>query len=574
LLVAGMLADLKKLAGAFPAQPLTRGREMRDMLEQSPADFCAAAVDILGGEDSERVKRYLVALLWTHNLLLPCLLNPSIPANRAEVIALLVRKVDPQLPAKLVGFVLERTEMEPPECLERVLRLLKSMPDAASFRPLLTPLLRHPNARIRSKVALLAGEGNRNRTWFERRMLEDDPRVRANAIESAGAVMSEDLRSLFQTATLDSNNRVVGNALIALYRLGDADAVASLHELISRPDPAFRATAVWAMGETGDTRFLPVLAKILSDSNEPARSAAFRAIRKLRGRESKNPAPLAVRILGEPASSERGLKVVFDVTDQGRMIGGIQATAVRVLVNGEVVRRYSVVEQESRCRISVAFLMPHIKGLPEEQKGIYLSALLRCFEQRRPGDGWLASQYSGVSKAGGGSRPKTLFGVRVDSAEVCGIRPIGRAVDIRAVLESGDSDRISDFNTAFLGVCEQLRPLHVSSHLFLLQPVAAPAVDPPVLRRAAQEAHVTVHTICASGEEGFRDISRSTGGFYLVADDVAGILPAFYRGISHRYEATMHTVADVRCVQVAVQSAGSYGESQLVEIGSPGSTGI
>ena len=241
------------------------------------------------------------------------------------------------------------------------------MPDAAGFRPLLTPLLRHPDARIRSKVALLAGEGNGNRTWFERRMLEDDPRVRANALESAGPAVAEDLRPLFRTAASDANNRVAGNALVALYRLGEGAAVAGLYELAARQDPTFRSTAAWAMSETGDTRFLPLLGKILTDPNETTKAAAFRAIRKLRGQESAQTQVLEVRILGKPSFDGPTLKVAFGVSDGCKPVTGIAATKVRILVDGEPVYRYSVVEQDYNRRISAAFLVPRIADQTRER---------------------------------------------------------------------------------------------------------------------------------------------------------------------------------------------------------------
>jgi HEAT repeat protein len=48
---------------------------------------------------------------------------------------------------------------------------------------------------------------------------------------------------------------VVGNALLALYRLGDEDSITKLVAMGSHESPEFRATAAWVMGETGDTVF-------------------------------------------------------------------------------------------------------------------------------------------------------------------------------------------------------------------------------------------------------------------------------------------------------------------------------
>lgn len=561
-----MLTELKKLASDFSTQPLAVGREMRDLLEQSPSAFCAAAIDILAGQDAERVKRYLVALLWTNNLLIACLTDPATPQEMAGRIADLARKVDPQLPAKLVGFVLERTEVESPQCLERILALLKAMPDAAGFRPLLTPLLRHPNARIRSKVALLAGEGNRNRTWFERRMLEEDPRVRANAIESAGQRVTEELRPLFQTAALDSNNRVVGNALIALYRLGDAMSVANLYDLISHPETAFRATAVWAMGETGDTRFLPVLARILTDPNQNIKATTFRAIRKLRRRDHTNANRLNVRVLSDSISSGAELNVVFGVLNGIKPVTGILATQVQLLVNGEHVYRYSLIEQESSRRISAGFLLPRIDDRSSELWQRNREALERCVQQRRGGDNWLISQHTGATGVvGGTSRPEVLFGVRMNPVDSTHVAPLTSGTDLRTVFDAPEISNRTDFTTAFLTLTQELRASRFSGHLFLLQPETACPVDAGQLTRAAQEARITVHAVCRIQEEQFRDICEVTGGFFCVSEDPASSLLAIYRGLSHRYQATAAYGGDVRRLQVVVRSADAFGESPPVE---------
>jgi len=561
-----MLTELKKIAADFEAQPLSRGGEMRELLEHSPQEFCAAAVEILSGADPERVKRYLVALLWTNRLLIPCLTDPTTPAKKAEDIAALARRVDPQLPAKLVGFLLERTDLEPPECLERILGILKFMPDATSFRPLLTPLLRHGNARIRSKVALLAGEGNRNRTWFERRMLEDDPRVRANAIESAGTAVAEDLRPLFRSAALDSNNRVVGNALIALYRLGEAEAVGGLHELAFRQDPAFRATAVWAMGETGDSRFLPVVARILTDPHETTKAAAFRAIRKLRGQEKPQGQPFDVRLLAEPSLDGSTLKVVFSVSDHGKPVPGIAATAVQILVNGEFIYRYSVTEQECRRRITAAFFLPRAVPQQRERMERHRQALENCFGQRQFGDAWMLSYHSESANSSGAGRAETLFGVRIDSANEGNTRLVTDLSELRTATDASGQVKRTGFMAGFLELCQELRLSRVSAHLFLLNPEVAQAVEPATLIRVAQESRVTVHAICSPPVGGFREICQATNGFYIVGD-IPQTLPALYCGISHRYHANLTPDMEVRQIQVAVRSGDFFGESRVLEMG-------
>jgi hypothetical protein len=555
-----MLTELKKLAGDFLTQPLTRGREIRDLLEHSPAEFCSAAVELLGGEDSERVQRYLVALLGTNNLLIPCLTDPSTPIEKAESIAALARRVDPQLPAKLVGFVLERSDTETPERLERILGLLKCMPDATSFRPLLTPLVRHPNPRVRAKVALLAGEGNRNRTWFERLMSEDDARVRANAIESAGPSVAEDLQPLFRAAASDSNNRVAGNAMVALYRLGESMAVANICEMASRADPAFRATAVWAMSETGDTRFLSLLAKIVTDPNETIKAAAFRAIRKLRAQPIARDG-LEVRILGRPVFEGPALKIAFGVSDGRKPVPGIAATKIRILADGENVYRYSTKEQEYNRRISAAFLVPRIVDQTGERSVAYREALEQCFEQRQLGDAWLFSQYSGSAAVR--DRPETLFGVRMDSPEASKFHAVATVADLHKAIGTTAS---IEFTAAFVALCQKLRPSRSSAHIFLFRPESAQPVDTASLTAAAREAHVSVHAVCNARDDEVREICQATSGFYAVSDNPGKTLAGFYRGISHRYLASFTPDAKIRHVQIAVHTADAFGESALCEL--------
>jgi hypothetical protein len=436
------------------------------------------------------------------------------------------------------------------------------MPDTAGFRPLLTPLLRHPDARIRAKVALLAGDGNRNRTWFERRMQEDDARVRANVIESAGPAVAEELQPLFRSAATDSNNRVAGNALVALYRLGESAAVAGLQEMACRPDPAFRATAVWAMSETGDTRFLPLLAKILTEPNETIKSAAFRAIRKLRGQESSQTQVLEVRILGKPTFEGATMKVAFGVSDGCKRVSGIAATQIRILADGECVYRYAVKEQEYNRRISAGFLVPRIADQMRERSLAYRKALEDCFDQRRVGDGWFLSQYSGSSSQRS-SRPETLFGVRIEPVEMSKFQLLGNSEDLRKAIETA---ACLEFEGAFLGLCQKLRPSSGSAHLFLFRPEVALPIDPVSLTQAALEAHVTVHAVSASPDEDVREICHATGGFYSVSENVTKTLSGFYRGLSHRYLATFTPDTKVRQVQVAVRTADASGESTISEV--------
>ena len=88
---------------------------------------------------------------------------------------------------------------------------------------------------------------------------DDDPRVRANVIESLWSVGGESRAGCFARGLRDPHHRVVANSLIGLYLQGETSGVSGLVHMAQHDDAIFRAAATWAMGRTGDTRFLPIL---------------------------------------------------------------------------------------------------------------------------------------------------------------------------------------------------------------------------------------------------------------------------------------------------------------------------
>ena len=121
------------------------------------------------------MKRYIVALLWTNNLLIPCLTHPSTPIRRLKVSSPWPAVLTRNFPRNWWDLSWNEHDMEPPECLERILGLFKSMPDAASFRPLLTPLFRHPNARIVPRWRCWPGRATGIAPGLKDVCMEDDP---------------------------------------------------------------------------------------------------------------------------------------------------------------------------------------------------------------------------------------------------------------------------------------------------------------------------------------------------------------------------------------------------------------
>jgi hypothetical protein len=166
----------------------------------------------------------------------------------------------------------------------RVLEIVAAISDGKRIVTRLPALLRHPDARVRSKVALLLGNCNRNLRWLGERLLDADSRIRANAVQAAWGVDSREARDLFIAATRDADYRVVANGAVGLHRSGDLLSAWIIQDMAARTDSKSHCSAIWAMGETQDPRFVPALERILKEAKGSERRNALRAIVRIRAR--------------------------------------------------------------------------------------------------------------------------------------------------------------------------------------------------------------------------------------------------------------------------------------------------
>ena len=165
---------------------------------------------------------------------------------------------------------------------ERVLSLVETSADPKQLAELMTPLVNSGNSRIRSKAILLSARGARNPRWARHLMKDPDRRIGANAVEALwDAVASEEILEFFRQASLEDNPRIAANALVGLVGHGDVEAVGRLCELALRDSPDFRASAAWAMGETGKMEFFSSLKILINDQHPKVKVNAIRSMRRI-----------------------------------------------------------------------------------------------------------------------------------------------------------------------------------------------------------------------------------------------------------------------------------------------------
>ena len=115
------------------------------------------------------------------------------------------------------------------------------------------------------------------------------PRLRANAVEALAMFDIPDDELVIALAPMlrDKNNRVVGNAIVALWGTREQDSVRkAIDAMIQHANKWHRAAAAFALGEINTEESANILVKLLRDPDEDVRNNAAKAVRKLTSPEA------------------------------------------------------------------------------------------------------------------------------------------------------------------------------------------------------------------------------------------------------------------------------------------------
>jgi HEAT repeat protein len=276
-----MLLDLSQ---DFDGQAADNRRLIRDLAGQDWHAFYSAAVEILKDRHDSNCALYVIKLLIGRDLLVDALCDPALSKEQAVAVGRAAARIDPMTDVSLAKFLADRSAPDDTVQPAELMRLMEIMVEVSSFvrvLPVLKRMSRHPNPHVRSKAVLMIGRGNPASGWLQNRFAEPDPRIRANTVESLWGVDTEEARGLLLAAARDDNNRVSGNALLALYRLGEPSAEPELRKMAENEAALFRASSAWVMGEIADPQFAGILARLVGDSSQMVRKRAFSALGKI-----------------------------------------------------------------------------------------------------------------------------------------------------------------------------------------------------------------------------------------------------------------------------------------------------
>ena len=282
-LAAELYQDILALVTAASERPVEQFFE--NSLRRT---LCSAAIRFIANDGGSPEARSMAHWLGRRGLLSASLADTSL-CRTEEAVQAAQTALDAGLPLQsclaeeLSGALKQAPAFETISKILRILDILAALSDGFDLSRL--ELLAYPDKKVQSRAALLIGRAIKNPILLSHCFNDSDARVQASAVEAMWDMPADRARPLLIAAAKSANNRVAANALVGLYHHGDDSAICSLFQMAQRPDLSFRLSAVWAMGKTGDARFLPFLTELFKDSRGKLRLAATRALSQIRRRE-------------------------------------------------------------------------------------------------------------------------------------------------------------------------------------------------------------------------------------------------------------------------------------------------
>ncbi len=282
-------ASLKRVVDQFGTNPKSL-QILAALARQFPEAFMESAARLLEAGDDSAGYRCMTALL-SQQPELPEFLTDSKRFSLANAVELFrkIRAVDRTLDFRLArrlprGKVAANGRVLTGLRAVRAIDILDQVSEGQRLMSLMGRLPYNGDPRIASRAALFVGRRVGRCGWMKNQLNQEDPRLRANVVESAWGSTAADTLCLLEQCCEDENNRVAGNALIGLHLAGSGVLEKTL-DLSFAETPERRVTAAWVMGRTRLTGFVIRLKELLRDESPKVRRAALLALAEIRRAE-------------------------------------------------------------------------------------------------------------------------------------------------------------------------------------------------------------------------------------------------------------------------------------------------
>jgi hypothetical protein len=593
-----LVAEISKAVESFADNDTAAKQLLNQLATSDPAIFFAAGIRVLATSKASEGSRYLVLTLAKDRRFSIGLLESrvctieearSVTRAAAEAGAQLQSTFEMALNKALQG-------QATPQKSERILRILEILSVTCGqncWNSFQVELMAYPDKIVRSKAALLIGRSTGNVAWIARRLLDRDPRVQASAVEALWGLDAEEVKPHFLSALKSNNNRVVANAALGLYRIGDVTAMRVLLDMLRHTDALFRLSALWAIGETGDERFLPVLAEHYKHAEGKLRLATVSAMSRIRRHEKTGheSGPLQVHVSQAAAQADGLRRLAFALScHPARDLSGIKPAEFAVWENGTLIEEYDVRLVNPPALLMAGFVVPwfapgseapaQVSGDAAYEKSMR-EGLKQCLSMKRRDDLWRIDGYS--IEINPGTDPKSAHESALPYEESL-VTPELKASHgcisdpdlLRKVLASAAPREraAADPVTAIRRQCDAFARHGGKRHLFLflhdmsgadLKQDAAVAA----LRGVAQESGVVLHGVCpdVAGKWALvRDLclSNPEGSFTEAKLEgmVDGLVDA-YANLSSRFEISYSLPPSAGPGPVKLKISSGLGQAEM-----------
>ncbi len=398
-----LVAEIFKAVESFGEKDSTSRQVLNRLASSDPAIFFAAAIRVVAASKPSEGLRHLILSLAKDKRLSLGLLDPQV-CTLQEALSVTRAVAENGAPPLQSAFEMALNKalqgQASPSKSERILRILDILSATSGqncWSSFQVELMAYPDKIVRSKAALLIGRSTRNVGWIARRLLDRDTRVQASAVEALWGLDPEEVKPHFLSALKSSNNRVAANAALGLYLCGDTAAMQVLLEMLRHTDPLFRLSALWAIGETQDERFLPVLAEHYKHAEGKLRLATVGAMARIRRHEktAHTSGPLQVHMSQAAARADGLRRLAFALScHPARDLSGIKPAEFAVWENGTLIEDYQVRRANPPAALMAGFVIPWFASGDGPYETSVREGLQQCLSMKRRDDLWRIDRYS------------------------------------------------------------------------------------------------------------------------------------------------------------------------------------
>jgi hypothetical protein len=377
--------------------------------------------------------------------------------------------------------------------------------------------------------------------------------VRANAVEAFWGVDRPGVKDFLHSAAHDPHLRVAVNALIGLYKLGDPDCLARLRELASRPGVPERASAAWAMGETGDPRFLPLLRRMHPEPPDKVGRLIRRACERIELARANRSARLHPLLGRREALPEGGERLDIAIAGEGWDLLDLKPTQFILWQGTETVETFTVRPQQRSHALVLGFALCGGADVSDADLEAARGAVQACLAHKRPNDSWAFARH--FDQPVRFTTDRTALKIALHVVDASPSRPSAKT-DLLSMLADRAGAVRGDRHLVVLA-----GPQGIPAGIF---PIGQP--DTAQILAALRAHKCVLHALllgASAGPHPAADLAAKTGGFSLQAPSPAN-LPDLYRqiccGLLNRYQLCFRPAPGAGPLRIEVFSDQAAGE--------------